>query len=206
MAVYSNSALVPHMLPGLSHRTLAGAEHGLKGLEIWSESLDAMAATPAHRHDCEEVVIIVAGQGKVTISGSKMNFSAGDTIIIPRYAIHQIFNIGESVLRVFSALNMAPVRTESPSGVRIDLPWQQAASATEAALPSYMSRNAARHAPISKQWSLHTWLLQCFLATFGRQNTQRQRLALFELEERELRDIGLSREQALDEARKAFWK
>jgi uncharacterized protein YjiS (DUF1127 family) len=35
---------------------------------------------------------------------------------------------------------------------------------------------------------------------------QRQRRALRELDDRMLRDIGLTRDQAQDEARKPFWK
>ncbi len=95
MPVYSNSTLMPNVLPGLAHRTLAGPEHGLKDLEIWSQSI----------------------------------FAAGDTVIIPRNEIHQIFNTGPSVLRLVAAFSMAPVRAEFPDGTRIDLPWQQAASA-----------------------------------------------------------------------------
>lgn len=201
MAVYSNSALIPQVLPGLSHRTLAGPEHGMKGLEIWSQSLDALAATPLHRHDCEEVLVAVAGEGSVAISGQKMSFAAGDTVIIPRNEIHQIFNTGASSLRLFSALSMAPVRTESPNGARIDLPWQLDALPSAAAPSLRVSHPAS-----SVSWSLQMWLWQCCLATFGRQDTQRQRLALLRLEDRQLRDIGLSRQEALDEARKAFWR
>ncbi len=46
MTVHSNSALVPDVLPGLAHRTLAGAEHGLERLAIWSQSIDPRGATP----------------------------------------------------------------------------------------------------------------------------------------------------------------
>ena len=35
---------------------------------------------------------------------------------------------------------------------------------------------------------------------------QRQRRALVELDDRQLRDIGKTREEALQEARKPFWK
>lgn len=94
MAVYSNSTLIPDVLPGLAHRTLAGPEHGLKGLEIWSQSIDAQGATPPHRHDCEEVVIVLEGEGTLAMSGQEMHFAAGDTVIIPRNEVHQIFNTG----------------------------------------------------------------------------------------------------------------
>ena len=131
MAIYSNSKLVANVLPGLAHRTLAGPEHGLKDLEIWSQSIDAQAATPPHRHDCEEVVMVVEGEGKLAMSGEEAHFAAGDTVIIPRNEIHQIFNTGQSALRLFAVFSMAPVRAEFPDGTRIDLPWQQAASESQ---------------------------------------------------------------------------
>ena len=129
MPVYSNSTLMPNVLPGLAHRTLCGPEHGLKDLEIWSQSIDAQAATPPHRHDCEEVVIVLEGAGTLAMSGEEMHFAAGDTVIIPRNEVHQIFNTGPSVLRLVAAFSMAPVRAEFADGTRIDLPWQHAASA-----------------------------------------------------------------------------
>lgn len=127
MAVHSNSALIPNILPGLAHRTLAGPERGLKELEIWSQSIDAQAATPPHRHDCEEAVVILDGEGTLSMAGEEVHFAAGDTVIIPRNEVHQIFNTGHSVLRLIAAFSMAPVRAEFLDGTRIDLPWQQAA-------------------------------------------------------------------------------
>ena len=128
MAVYSNSTLIPNVLAGLAHRTLAGPEHGLKDVEIWSQSIDAQAATPPHRHDCEEVAVVLDGEGTLAMSGEETHFTAGDTVIIPRNEVHQIFNTGQSVLRLLAVLSMAPVCAEFPDGTRIDLPWQQAAS------------------------------------------------------------------------------
>ena len=65
MTVHSNSSLVPDVLPGLAHRTLAGAEHGLERLAIWSQSIDPRGATPPHFHDCEEVILVQRGEGTV---------------------------------------------------------------------------------------------------------------------------------------------
>jgi quercetin dioxygenase-like cupin family protein len=35
MAVVNNASLHEFNLPGLNHRTFAGPEHGMKGLEVW---------------------------------------------------------------------------------------------------------------------------------------------------------------------------
>jgi len=126
MAVQSNSDLVQAVLPGLAHRTLAGPEHGLKDLELWSQAIDPHGATPPHRHDCEEVVVVVEGEGMMAIGGGEERFRAGDTVIIPRNELHQIFNTGEAPLRLLAAFGMAPVRAVFPDGSPIELPWQRA--------------------------------------------------------------------------------
>src|SRR5262245_43951825 len=71
MHIYSNSRLFTQLLPGIAHRTLAGPEHGLRALEVWSQRIDASAATPPHRHDCEEVVVVLEGEGTLTLQGTE---------------------------------------------------------------------------------------------------------------------------------------
>ena len=48
-------------LPGIDHLTLAGGAQGLSSLSVWQQSIDAGEATPPHRHDCEEVVVVGEG-------------------------------------------------------------------------------------------------------------------------------------------------
>lgn len=45
-----------HRLPGLTHRTVAGPLQGLSTLEVWVQTVAPGAATPVHRHDCEEAI------------------------------------------------------------------------------------------------------------------------------------------------------
>ncbi len=129
MTVYANTALTPNILPGLAHSTLAGAEHGLRQLAVWSQSIDAGAGSPPHRHDCEEVILILEGSGALSIDGAELPFTQGQTLVIPPNKPHQIFNTGERALRLIAALSAAPVRVEFPDGTEIDLPWQTAGSA-----------------------------------------------------------------------------
>ena len=125
MAIYSNSELEPDVLPGLSHRTLAGPAEGLKGLEVWSQRIEAGGATPPHRHDCEEVVIILEGEGTLHSNSGVQHFRGGDTIVVPQNEQHQILNTGSGALRLIAALNMAPVRVKLPDGTPLDLPWHR---------------------------------------------------------------------------------
>ncbi|EWS57433.1 Auxin binding protein [Methylibium sp. T29-B] len=81
-AVVSHPALLPELLPGIRHRTLAGPDDGLSSLEVWSQSIAGHGATPPHRHDCEEVVLVLAGRGLLAMNGTDLPFQAGDTLII----------------------------------------------------------------------------------------------------------------------------
>ena len=123
MTIHSNSTLIDNMLPGLAHRTLAGPEHGLRALEVWSQSIEPGGATPPHRHDCEEVVVVLDGEGTLLMRGEEMTFGRGDTVILPVNELHQIVNTGSRPLRLLAAFGMAPVRVELPDGTPLALPW-----------------------------------------------------------------------------------
>ena len=123
MTIHSNSTLINDMLPGLAHRTLAGPEHGLRALEVWSQSIAPGSATPPHRHDCEEVVIVLDGEGTLLMRGEETTFGRGDTVILPVNEVHQIVNNGSHPLRLVAAFGMAPVRVELPDGTPLALPW-----------------------------------------------------------------------------------
>jgi quercetin dioxygenase-like cupin family protein len=123
MPIHSNSALVPNVLPGLAHRTLAGAEHGLKQLAVWSDCIDPQGATPPHSHDCEEVVLIQRGEGTLMFGGAEHAIRAGDTIIVPPNAVHQILNTSDEPLVLLAVLSTAKVVVKLPDGTPLDLPW-----------------------------------------------------------------------------------
>jgi uncharacterized protein YjiS (DUF1127 family) len=53
---------------------------------------------------------------------------------------------------------------------------------------------------------METRLAQCFEAVGRMRHRQRQRRRLLELEDHMLKDIGISRRQALEEGSKPFWK
>lgn len=124
MTVHSDSALVPDVLPGIAHRTLAGAEHGLERLAIWSQRIDPAGATPPHFHDCEEVILVQEGEGTLILGGEARRFRAGDTIIVPPSVHHQIVNTGDGPLVSLAALSTARVVVKLPDGTPLALPWK----------------------------------------------------------------------------------
>ncbi|KAK3269613.1 actin binding protein [Cymbomonas tetramitiformis] len=51
---------------GLSHVTLHGAvHHGAREIEVWQQAFTADLRTPIHRHDCEEVFVVLNGYGTI---------------------------------------------------------------------------------------------------------------------------------------------
>ncbi|NQV21536.1 MAG: cupin domain-containing protein [Rhodospirillales bacterium] len=123
MTVKDNSAIEFHNLPGLAHQTLAGPKDGLDGMEVWMQTISAGSATPVHRHDCEEVIVVLKGSGTCMIDGETTGFGPNSTLVLPSNAVHQICNTGDDDMFIVATLGMAPVRVETADGDRIDLPW-----------------------------------------------------------------------------------
>jgi mannose-6-phosphate isomerase-like protein (cupin superfamily) len=124
MCVIQHAQLPETALPGIEHTTLAGSENGLKNLSIWKQSLAAGGATPPHRHDCEEVVLIQKGRGEVHLDGRIHAFGPDTTLVVPRNAPHQIVNTGAETLELIGILAASPVAVFFPDGQPIELPWK----------------------------------------------------------------------------------
>ena len=124
MHVRKNQQPVEAGIPGIAHATLAGSSDGLRGMSIWHQSMTPGAATPPHRHDCEEVVLCTAGHGELHLDGTVEQFGSNSTLIIPRNADHQIFSVGSEPLQTIAVFGMTPVDVYLPDGERLDLPWR----------------------------------------------------------------------------------
>ncbi len=125
MPVVNNDSQHQFALPGLDHRTLAGPEHGMTSLEVWGQTIAAGAATPVHRHACEEAIVILEGRGRLTIEGEHTEFGPNSTLIIPADVVHQIVNTGDTPMKLIAALSAAPVKVRHADNQAMPLPWQQ---------------------------------------------------------------------------------
>ena len=123
MTILAHDAIEKHSLPGLLHQTWAGAAHGLRHVEVWRQTLAPGAATPLHRHDCEEAVMILSGSGQLELGGATFAFGPETTLIVPPGAAHRIANTGDRDMQLIGVLTMAPVVVETPDGAPIPLPW-----------------------------------------------------------------------------------
>jgi mannose-6-phosphate isomerase-like protein (cupin superfamily)/pyrroloquinoline quinone (PQQ) biosynthesis protein C len=75
-------------------------------LPLAAEVLDPrMVRIPAgkfnekHKHAHETLIHILAGSGQVVLDGRALPVQAGDTVIVPRWAMHQTQNLGSTELR-----------------------------------------------------------------------------------------------------------
>lgn len=123
MHVIENANLPRAALPGVDHVTLAGSAQGLRRLSVWRQSLAPGAATPPHRHDCEEVVLVLAGRGTLHIEGETREFGPDSTLVVPPDVPHQIVNTGDEPLQVLGIFGVSPVAVCLPDGTPLDLPW-----------------------------------------------------------------------------------
>lgn len=121
--IVTHAEVPEHRLPGLSHRTVAGPQQGFERLEVWVQSVAPGAATPVHRHDCEEAIVVLEGTGALVLEGREEAFGPGQTLVIPRDAVHQVKSTGATPLRIVAALSAAPVRVHTATHERIPLPW-----------------------------------------------------------------------------------
>jgi mannose-6-phosphate isomerase-like protein (cupin superfamily) len=115
MFILQNAQQPAAQLPGIHHKTLAGSEQGLRHLSIWRQEIAGGQATPPHHHDCEEVVIVDAGQ--------IVPFGPDATLLIPPNVDHQILNTGKETLRITAAFSTSPVQVFLPDGRPLPLPW-----------------------------------------------------------------------------------
>jgi mannose-6-phosphate isomerase-like protein (cupin superfamily) len=111
-------------IDGIAHATRAGQAEGLNELSLWRQTLGPGAATPPHRHDCDEVVLCLSGRGEVHSNGQVLRFGADRTLALPKDQVHQIFNAGSEPLEILGIFAATPVPTRLPDGQALELPWR----------------------------------------------------------------------------------
>jgi quercetin dioxygenase-like cupin family protein len=124
MQVIEQERPAPMPLPGVFHATWAGAAEGLSQLSVWRQTLAAGAATPPHRHDCDEVVLCLGGWGELIVDGEVKRFGMDSTLVLPRDREHQIVNAGPLPLEIIGIFGGTPVATFAPDGQAMCLPWR----------------------------------------------------------------------------------
>lgn len=123
MPILDHADIPTFELPGLRHQTVAGTAAGIKTMEVWRQTLAPGAATPVHRHACEEVIVVLSGSGTCSIGGRSVRFGPNSTLILEADVVHQIVNTSDEPMELVAALGMAPVRVRTADGAALPLPW-----------------------------------------------------------------------------------
>jgi len=98
---YKDAALIR---PGGSHRQMLshvclGARTGCERLTIDVHRYGAGAHSITNVHDnCEQVYIVIGGEGEATVSGQTRKVCEGSVVFIPRNAPHSIRSTGAGEL------------------------------------------------------------------------------------------------------------
>lgn len=124
MPIVSNNEVETLELPGLSHQTIGGHKQGVKTMEVWLQTMAPGAATPVHRHACEEVILVLSGFGTCTVGDETIAFGPNSTLILEPDVVHQIVNTSDQEMRLVAALGMAPVRVRTADGAPLPVPWE----------------------------------------------------------------------------------
>lgn len=121
--VYRDDEAPVHHIPGIEHRTLAGSAHGLRQIEVFAQRIAPGMASPLHRHDCEEVILVQEGSGVLEIDGTEHPFGPRSTLVVPRDALHRLACTGGSEMVIVAVFGGSPVVVRDEKGERIPLPW-----------------------------------------------------------------------------------
>jgi len=124
MYVHEQTRPTPSPIAGLDHATWAGSPTGLTQLSLWRQSVAPGAATPPHRHDCDEVVLCLSGWGEVHSVGAVQRFGADCTVVLPKGRDHQLFNTGTLPMETLGLFGVTPVQTWLPDGSVLAVPWR----------------------------------------------------------------------------------
>ena len=124
MPIVNNAELEVLELPGIRHQTIAGHRQGVETMEMWLQTIAPGAATPVHRHACEEVILVLSGSGTCTVAGKTTTFGANSTLILEPDVVHQIVNTSDVDMTLVAALTMAPVRVKTADGQPLPVPWE----------------------------------------------------------------------------------
>jgi mannose-6-phosphate isomerase-like protein (cupin superfamily) len=85
---------------GSTIRELLGAQHGAANQSLAEATLEPGQATQRHYHARnEELYVLLDGEGEMEVDGATRRVGAGDAILIPPGAWHQITSAADTPLR-----------------------------------------------------------------------------------------------------------
>ena len=121
MAIHHRDDERPVTLMGNHIAGLSTPSRGAAQVEMWRTVADAGSATPPHRHDTEEVVVVLRGTGRARIDDVEVRYQPGDTLILPAGRLHQLFADSDGEYLAAMPLGSTVI---APDGEVMELPWR----------------------------------------------------------------------------------
>jgi mannose-6-phosphate isomerase-like protein (cupin superfamily) len=91
--------------------------------EVWHSKIGAHACTPKHKHDVEEIFILLEGEGKAIVGDKEIYFKAPCTLTLPANVEHQIFNTSDTPTNHIVLLEKDSL-IHNVDGEIMHLPWR----------------------------------------------------------------------------------
>ena len=109
---------------GNAGAAMATPSRGATEVSVIRQRQQPGGANPAHTHDREEVLVLLAGAITVTQDGVAHAIAAGDTVIIPPRTPHHLENTGDAPAE-WLLIAPAGIRFFHADGAEGTPPWAQ---------------------------------------------------------------------------------
>lgn len=106
---------------GNRYAALARPSTGARELVLARAVKDVGAASVAHSHDREEVILVLAGEARAVLDGREERIGPGDALIVPAGVVHQVSNPGPEPFECVLA-KPAGTRFFAPDGTAMATP------------------------------------------------------------------------------------
>lgn len=107
---------------GNATSAIASTSRGASEVSLYRQRQKPGGANPAHTHDREEVLTVLAGSIDLTSGGGTERLAAGDTAIIPANTLHRIETAGDA-LSEWLIIAPAGIRYFSEAGEEMFPAW-----------------------------------------------------------------------------------
>lgn len=125
MPISRDADVAAHERFGNFMQGLATPSRGAHEVMVWRTRVAPGGGPPVHKHDHEEVVVIVAGTGTfVEEDGTVHAFGPGDTLFAPAGVVHEL-KADEGVAVEWIACMPSGTKTLKPDGEELTTPWAE---------------------------------------------------------------------------------
>lgn len=123
MPIVNHRDLPNYGLYGACNLGVATPALGAREVEVWYNIIPPGRETPVHRHDSEEIVVVLSGRGEAISDSGTAAFDAPCTLVLPAGQLHQLRNTGDEDVVSVAAMRIGS-RIEDARARELALPWR----------------------------------------------------------------------------------